>query len=229
MSAPPVEFERVSHWYEVGGSRRRVLREVSARIERGAVIVVSGPSGSGKTTLLTLIGGLRSTQEGSMRVLGTELRGASEELLRATRRSIGYIFQRHNLMEALTATQNVELALTLRDGTRREQRAIATEMLERLGLGEVLHQRPDHLSGGQRQRVAIGRALACEPSIILADEPTASLDSRSSLEVVQLLRDIAHKRGTAVLIVTHDAQLFGMADWMLRLHDGMASRHDPNA
>ena len=174
-----------------------------------------GPSGSGKSTLLTLIGALRSVESGSLTVLDRELFGASEADLMAVRRRIGFIFQSHNLVASLTVLQNVQLLLQLAEADER-----AKAMLDAVGLSERLHHFPDELSGGQRQRVAIARALAPEPDLVLADEPTASLDSKSGQDVVELLGDLCRRRGSAVLLVTHDLRLLKDADRIWGIEDG---------
>ena len=181
MTAPvPVEIRGLCHDVGRGEHRRRVLRDVHASVPAGEIVIVTGPSGSGKTTLLTLVGALRSAQEGSLRVLGEQLRGASTRALERVRSRIGFVFQSHNLVEALTALENVELGLRVQGRrSRRETRRLAIEMLEAVGLGAHLQQHPDELSGGQRQRVAVARALASQPALLLADEPTASLDRAS--------------------------------------------------
>jgi putative ABC transport system ATP-binding protein len=170
--------------------------------------------------MLTLIGALRSAQEGSVRVLGEELRGAGARTLEKVRRDIGYIFQAHNLLDALTATQNVMLSLLLDRVGKREARKRAEQWLDAVGLSERREHHPSQLSGGQRQRVAIARALAGAPRIVLADEPTASLDKQSGREVVDLMQDLARKQGVTVLLVTHDNRILDVADRIVHLEDG---------
>ncbi|WP_259720842.1 ATP-binding cassette domain-containing protein [Synechococcus sp. CS-1328] len=208
------------HSYGEGELRSQILHGLDFEVKAGEITLLVGPSGSGKSTLLTLVGALRSVQEGSLQVLGQELQGASEPALKAVRRRIGFIFQSHNLVASLTVLQNVQLVLQLseRNGRRREERAI--ELLEAVGLGHRLHHYPDELSGGQRQRVAIARALAPEPELILADEPTASLDSQSGRDVVELLGSLCRRRQSAVLLVTHDLRLLNDADRIWRIEDG---------
>jgi putative ABC transport system ATP-binding protein len=223
-AAAPIQLEQVNHYYGGGALRRQILHEVSVSIRGGEIVIVTGPSGSGKTTLLTLIGALRSAQEGSVRVLGSELRGASARDLEVVRRQIGYIFQAHNLLDALTASQNVQMALLLDAAiSRSEARRRANAMLDAVGIGERAEQFPSQLSGGQRQRVAIARALAGRPRLILADEPTASLDKQSGREVVDLMHDLAKKQGVTVLLVTHDNRILDIADRIVHLEDGRLS------
>jgi len=222
--AIPVEIRGLSHFVGKGEHRRQILRGVDASIPTGEIVIVTGPSGSGKTTLLTLVGALRAAQEGSVRVLGVELRGAPARTLERVRSRIGFVFQSHNLVEALTALENVELGLRVqRQRSRREIRRVATEMLDAVGLASHLHQRPESLSGGQRQRVAIARALASQPSLLLADEPTASLDRASGREVVDRMQALARERGATILLVTHDNRVLDVADRILHLEDGRLS------
>src|SRR5499433_1327576 len=186
MAEPLIRVRKVNYYYGTGALRKQILFDISVDIMPGEIVIVTGPSGSGKTTLLTLIGALRSVQEGSLRVLGEELLGSATSTLERVRRQIGFVFQSHNLMDALTALENVELGLRVQDRrTWRELRREAAEMLEAVGLGAHLYKRPDQLSGGQRQRVAIARALASQPRLVLADEPTASLDRESGREVIE--------------------------------------------
>jgi putative ABC transport system ATP-binding protein len=225
MSAPPpVVVESLDHHYGAGALRRQILYDVSATIPAGEIIIVTGPSGSGKTTLLTLVGALRAAQSGSVRVLGQELNGARDGTLEQVRRRIGFIFQQHNLLAALTATENVELGLRA-TGTfaRSELRRRARAMLEAVGLGAHADKRPHQLSGGQRQRVAIARALVGDPAIVLADEPTASLDKTSGREVVDRMQSLAREQGATILIVTHDNRILDVADRILHLEDGRIS------
>jgi putative ABC transport system ATP-binding protein len=169
---------------------------------------------------MTLIGGLRTLQEGSIEVLGQELRGLSQKRLTGVRRNIGFIFQQHNLLRALSALQNVTIALQLSNLASREIDARARDMLARLGLQDRLHYKPDAMSGGQRQRVAIARALVNEPRVVLADEPTAALDKDSGQSVIGLLREIAKQKGAAIIVVTHDKRVIDRADRIVNLVDG---------
>jgi len=225
MATPaPVVVEGLNHYFGRGALRRQVLFDVSTTIPAGEIIIVTGPSGSGKTTMLTLVGALRSAQEGSVRILGNELRGARPGALEQVRRRIGFIFQQHNLLGALTAVQNVELGLRVagRHG-RAELRRKSNEMLEAVGLAGHTHKRAEHLSGGQRQRVAIARALVGQPAMLLADEPTASLDRASGREVVERMQTLAREQGTTILLVTHDNRILDVADRILHLEDGRLS------
>jgi putative ABC transport system ATP-binding protein len=198
-----------------------VLRDVALQVGVGEVLLLTGPSGSGKTTLLTLIGALRAMQEGSCEVLGQELFGASERARVSLRQRIGFIFQNHNLLGALTARQNVAMALEVAPRLSETERlARAGEMLAAVGLAEHTDRLPGKLSGGQRQRVAIARALAGGPGLVLADEPTAALDKVSGAEVAHLLRDLAKSRGVPILMVTHDPRILDIADRVVAMEDG---------
>jgi len=221
---PPIAVDNLNHWFGTGPLRRQVLCDITTTIPRGEIVIVTGPSGSGKTTLLTIVGALRSAQEGSVRVLGQELRGAKSNVLEDVRKRIGFIFQQHNLLAALTATQNVELGLRVTGRfTPAELRKRASAMLEAVGLGAHADKKPDQMSGGQRQRVAIARALVGEPAMLLADEPTASLDRTSGREVVDRMQSLAKEHGTTILLVTHDNRILDVADRILHLEDGRLS------
>ncbi|MBE9011141.1 DevA family ABC transporter ATP-binding protein [Pseudanabaenaceae cyanobacterium LEGE 13415] len=216
-----IDIQNVNHYYGTGRLRKQILFEVTTAIEPGEVVIMTGPSGSGKTTLLTLIGALRSTQEGSMRVLGQELLNASESQLVELRRNIGYIFQAHNLLNSLTARQNVQMSIELHsDIPQARSREMAESMLAAVGLGEWVNQYPSELSGGQKQRVAIARALVCNPKIVLADEPTAALDKKSGRDVVEIMQNLAKKQGAAILLVTHDNRILDIADRLINMEDG---------
>lgn len=224
MNEAPIIVENVSHSFGRGALRRQVLFDVSTEVREGEIVLFTGPSGSGKTTLLTLVGALRSAQEGSLRVLGRELRGAGAGQLVGLRRKIGYIFQSHNLIDSLTARENVLMALALHPGTAAvDRRRLAAEALEAVGLGDHVDRLPGKLSGGQRQRVAIARALAARPRIVLADEPTASLDRESGREVIEIIRGLARRDGVTVVLVTHDDRILDVADRILHLEDGRLS------
>jgi putative ABC transport system ATP-binding protein len=210
----------LTHSYGEGELKNEILHQLDFRVLAKEVTLLVGPSGSGKSTLLTLIGALRSVEIGSLHVLGRQLLGASENDLMAIRRRIGFIFQSHNLVASLTVLQNVQLLLQLAEPDPKLRQERAKAMLDAVGLSERLHHFPDELSGGQRQRVAIARALAPEPDLVLADEPTASLDSKSGQDVVELLGDLCRRRSSAVLLVTHDLRLLKDADRIWGIEDG---------
>ena len=210
----------MSYSYGKGALEKQILFDIGTRIEAGQIVILTGPSGSGKTTLLTLIGALRSAQKGSVKVLGQELLNASENALIKARRQIGYIFQSHNLLDSLTIHQNVQMALQL-GGVKVAKRRIALPRCwSRVGLAEHEHKFPRELSGGQKQRAGIARALVNRPQIVLADEPTASLDKQSGRAVVELIQDLAREDGSAVILVTHDIRILDVADRILHLEDG---------
>jgi putative ABC transport system ATP-binding protein len=211
----------LNHWYGRGSTRRQVLQGVDLDLRPGEVVLLTGPSGCGKTTLLTLVGALRQVMDGSVQVLGQELAGSIRSERQQLRRSIGMIFQAHNLLRCLSAEQNVQMGADLLAGlSYRARRDRAREWLRAVGLGEQLHQLPHDLSGGQKQRVAIARALAAEPKLLLADEPTAALDSRTGREIVDLLQSLARGQGCGVLMVTHDPRILDIADRVVRMEDG---------
>ncbi len=225
MSSAPITVRGLNHAYGKGKLRKQILFEIDTEIPEGEIVIVTGPSGSGKTTLLTLVGALRAAQDGSVRVLGEELCGARPATLERVRRQIGFIFQQHNLLGALSAEQNVELGLRAsgRHGGEGARRKRAREMLAAVGLGDRLGHKPEALSGGQRQRVAIARALVGRPAMLLADEPTASLDRESGREVVERMKQLAQEEGTTILLVTHDNRILDIADRIVHLEDGRLS------
>jgi len=230
MPLPAIATSGLCHWYGKGQARRQVLSDVDLQINRGEVVLLTGPSGCGKTTLLTLVGALRQVQEGSEQLFGDELNGADRGRRQQLRRRIGMIFQGHNLLRCLTAEQNVQMgADLLPDLGYRARRDQSREWLRAVGLGDHLGKLPHDLSGGQKQRVAIARALAARPELLLADEPTAALDSRSGRDVVELLRKLAREQGCAVLMVTHDPRILDVADRLLRMEDGRLFLDPPAA
>jgi putative ABC transport system ATP-binding protein len=200
-----------------------VLSNIDLDVSGGEVVLITGPSGSGKTTLLTLIGALRRVQSGSLRVLGRELAGASPTQLVEVRRQIGYVFQSHNLLGFLTALQNVQMSAQICEVRPEIARQRSREMLTEVDLGEYSNAYPHDLSGGQRQRVAIARALVNRPRLVLADEPTASLDGKSGREIVDLMYKLALEQHCSVLIVTHDHRISNIANRVLHIEDGRLS------
>jgi putative ABC transport system ATP-binding protein len=217
-----VRVRGVSYTYESEGGPKRVLDNVDLTLKRGEFVVLTGHSGAGKTTLLTLIGAIRSLQDGAINVLGLELGGRDIAAQEEVRRKVGFIFQDHNLFAALTAFRTLWLATGLLETppTREEALAEAQWLLDALGIGQHLHSLPRQMSTGQKQRVAVARALINAPQLILGDEPTASLDQQSSQMVIGLIRRHLAATGASALIVTHDDRIFGMADRVLRLQDG---------
>ncbi len=220
-SNPVIEIKELNHYFGKGELRKQILFNINLTLKSGEVVILKGPSGSGKTTLLTLMGGLRSPQTGSLKVLGQELVGAKKHQLVKIRRNIGYIFQSHNLLECLTARQNVSMSLELHSQySRGEIKQKTQEILEAVGLGDRINYYPHNLSGGQKQRVAIARALVSHPKMVLADEPTASLDSKSGHDVVNIMQKLAKEQGCTILIVTHDNRILDVADRIVELEDG---------
>lgn len=219
--SPAISVRDLQYAYGKGALRKSVLADINLDIHTGEIVILTGPSGSGKTTLLSLMGGLRSVQSGSLQVLGEELCGASKRQLVQIRSRIGYIFQAHNLLDCLTAQQNVRMSLRLHpqiSPAERTRRSVA--MLEAVGLGSRIDYYPDSLSGGQKQRVAIARALVSQPKLVLADEPTAALDSKSGRDIVEILQRLAKEQGSTILLVTHDNRILDIADRIIHMEDG---------
>lgn len=230
---PILTLRDVRHTFGSGALAKQVLHGVSTELFPGEIVILTGPSGSGKTTILTLAGALRRVQAGSVCTFGQELNGADASSQLAVRRQIGFIFQQPNLLEALTAAENVQLALAWNGPVpAKEARARALAELASVGLEDHADKHPSQMSGGQRQRVAIARALVVKPRLILADEPTSALDRTTGREVVELLDRLARKQRCAILLVTHDHRILDLADRHLALEDGRlvslareASRH----
>ena len=227
---PVIAIKNLNHYYGKGALKKQILFDINLEIYSGEIVIMTGPSGSGKTTLLSLIGGLRSVQEGSLKFLGEELVGVSQNKLVQMRRSIGYIFQAHNLLGFLTAKQNVQMAVELNNNiSKTEAVAKSTAMLGSVGLEERVDYYPDNLSGGQKQRIAIARALVNRPPLVLADEPTAALDKQSGRDVVEIMQSLAKNQGTTILLVTHDNRILDIADRIVEMEDGLLTRNSPNA
>lgn len=221
---PVISIRNLNHYFGEGALRKQALFDINLEIDPGEIVIMTGPSGSGKTTLLTLMGGLRSASEGSLKILGQEMCGATKQQLTQIRRQIGYIFQAHNLMKFLTARENVRMSLELHDEMlNQDMDAKAIAMLETVGLGDRATYYPENLSGGQKQRVAIARALIAEPKIVLADEPTAALDKKSGRDVVELMQKLALEQGCTILLVTHDNRILDIAHRIIYMEDGRLS------
>jgi putative ABC transport system ATP-binding protein len=222
---PVIAIKNLNHYYGRGALKRQILFDINLEIFPGEIVIMTGPSGSGKTTLLSLIGGLRSVQEGSLKFLGSELLGASQNQLVQVRRKIGYIFQAHNLLGFLTARQNVQMAVELNDEIAQSEAIAKSEaMLGAVGLEQRINYYPDNLSGGQKQRIAIARALVNHPPLVLADEPTAALDKQSGRDVVEIMQRLAKDQGTSILLVTHDNRILDIADRIVEMEDGLLTR-----
>ncbi|HEY9621099.1 MAG TPA: ABC transporter ATP-binding protein [Crinalium sp.] len=208
--------------FQSGSQRFQALKDINLDVNSGDVQLLMGPSGSGKTTLLSILGGILTPTSGSVRLLGNEItRMSRSQLAKFRLKNIGFIFQGFNLFPALTAIENVEVALKMKGMQNRAARLEAAILLEQVGLADKAKNLPEELSGGQKQRVAIARALAGNPPLIMADEPTAALDSHSGHAVIELLRRLAKEGGHTVLMVTHDPRIVDVADRVTHLEDGI--------
>lgn len=218
---PVISASNLNHYFGERELRKQTLFDVNLNIHAGEIVLMTGPSGSGKTTLLTLMGGLRSAREGSLKILGQEMRGASSQQMMQVRRHIGYIFQAHNLLTSLTAKQNVRMSLELHDKyLEQDIDKMSVDILKTVGLGDRVEYYAENLSGGQKQRVAIARALVSHPKIVLADEPTAALDKKSGRDVVEMMQQLAKQQGCTILLVTHDNRILDIADRIVYMEDG---------
>ena len=220
MRVPAISITHLNHYYGQGSLRKQILFDINLQIDRGEILIMTGPSGSGKTTLLTLMGSLRSIQDGSLSLLGQDLLNVSKEQMTLARRDIGYIFQAHNLLNFLTVYQNVEMALEIHAVTALEADTRIRNVLRAVGLEHRIDYYPRDLSGGQKQRCAIARALVSQPKIILADEPTAALDKQSGRDVVEIMQRLAKEQGSTILLVTHDNRILDIADQIISMEDG---------
>jgi putative ABC transport system ATP-binding protein len=212
----------VGKTYGTGEHAVNALSDATLDIEPGEVTLIEGPSGSGKTTLISILGLLLKPTAGEVWIEGRNVAGLGERELPGLRaRNFGFVFQGFNLFPALTALENVSMAIQMKDSRAKNAKAEAKRLLEVVGLGPRMHHLPADLSGGQKQRVAIARALGGNPPIIVGDEPTAALDTKTALSVMELLRDLATSQGRAVVVVTHDPRLERFADRVVRVEDGL--------
>ncbi|MBZ5542981.1 MAG: ABC transporter ATP-binding protein [Acidobacteriia bacterium] len=216
-----VRLDRVGKTYGSGESAVHAVEDVSLELEPGKFFILMGPSGSGKTTLLMLMGCLLRPTSGVVYLFDRKVSGLGEaELPRVRRDNVGFIFQGFNLFPALTALENVEATLNLKGLRGEAARAKARDLLGHIGLAKRLHHLPEDLSGGEKQRVAVARALAGNPPIILADEPTGQLDSKTGRLIVEVLKDLAHNEGRLIFMVSHDTRILGLADRIFTIDDG---------
>jgi putative ABC transport system ATP-binding protein len=221
MSRKVLAVEGVTKVFEEGRQRVEVLRGITMDVAAGEVVALEGPSGSGKTTLLSIVGCILTPTAGEVEIAGARVRRRDDAALREVRRlSIGFVFQQYNLFPALSALENVEYSLNVRGQRGGEAREEATRVLERVGLGDRLHFLPRDLSGGQKQRVAIARALAGRPPVVLADEPTANLDTAVGAQILDLFQELAKAEGRGLLVVTHDPKVRRIADRVVGIADG---------
>jgi putative ABC transport system ATP-binding protein len=216
-----LQISHVTKRYGSGSTEVTAVRDVSLMVRPGEIVLIMGPSGSGKTTLLSMLGALLKPTEGTIQLNGTAIHALAENKLPDIRlKQFGFVFQDFNLLSALTAVENVAIVAELAGKKSRQARKMATALLTELGLGERLNFLPEKLSGGEKQRVAIARALVNDPRLILADEPTANLDSKIGHDIMRLLRQIAKEQGRSVVIVSHDQRIKDIADRILWLEDG---------
>ncbi len=222
MSDVVVTVERVTKEYALGRTIVKALRGISLEIQRGEFLCIAGPSGSGKTTLLNLIGCLDKPTSGRIVIEGQDVSKLSpKELAWVRRRRLGFVFQTFNLVPVLTAYENVELPLLLLGVEAAERRRRVYELLEALGIGDLAHHRPDEMSGGQQQRVSIARALVTKPALVLADEPTANLDSETGKAIIELMHTLNTERGTTFVFSTHDPKVMERASRVVQIRDGL--------
>ena len=225
MNSVALRAEQVTKIYGEGTTAVRAVDNVSFDVNEGEFVALVGPSGSGKTTMLAILAGLLSPSEGKVEIAGQPLDAMSDaKLTRFRGRAIGFAFQSNNLVPYLNARENVELMLRLNGRNTRAERRRASELLDRLGLGERLNNYPEQLSGGQQQRVAIARALIHEPSVVLADEPTASLDTERAYQVVETFATLIHEQNRAGIMVTHDLRMCKYVDRVIQMVDGNISQ-----
>jgi putative ABC transport system ATP-binding protein len=221
-----IEVKELTKTYEVGEVKVEALRGLDTIIESNEYIAIMGPSGSGKSTLMNILGCLDTPTSGSYKLHGINVEEMNDNQLAETRnREIGFVFQTFNLLPRANAFHNVELPLIYNGTPARERRRRAEEALYKVGLGDRMHHRPNELSGGQRQRVAIARALVNNPAIILADEPTGNLDSKTGEEIMEIFRQI-HDQGNTIILVTHEEYIADQAKRIIRLLDGKIAREE---
>ncbi len=218
---PVLRLKNIRKHYDMGESKVTALKQVNLRLDAGDFAALKGPSGSGKSTLLNICGLLDQANGGELAFLGQDV-GAMNgtQLTRLRREHMGFVFQNYHLLPVLSARENVEYPLLLRGMDKKQRKARVAQMIEQVGLGEFAHHRPDHLSGGQRQRVAIARALVNRPRLVIADEPTANLDTRTATQMIELMHQLGKAQGTTFLIATHDERMAARCDRVFTIRDG---------
>ncbi|HGG59487.1 MAG TPA: ABC transporter ATP-binding protein [Gammaproteobacteria bacterium] len=227
--SPILRLRGIHKTYVVGESRVHALRGIDLDIEAGEFTALEGPSGCGKSTLLNICGLLDRADQGELHLLGEKLNGAGERrFTRLRREHIGFVFQNYNLLPVLSAAENIEYPLLLSRTPRQARRRQVDAIIEQVGLEAFAGHRPDHLSGGQRQRVAIARALINRPRLVIADEPTANLDTETASQMIELMRGLGRSRGTTFLIATHDDRMARRCDRIITLLDGVAGEKREN-
>lgn len=219
-----ISFSGISKTYQLGSQQVQALKGVDGQMNKGNMVALCGPSGSGKSTLLNILGLLDMNYQGQINLDGQVYPTNSLQAAKLRRHHFGFIFQRFNLVPVMTAIENVTYPLQLLGFSRAEQQKRAKQILEKVGLGDFLHHRPDNLSGGQQQRVAIARALVHQPSLVIADEPTASLDSKTASIVIDLMKDLGKEIGTTFIVATHDPRLALHCERSINLLDGRVSK-----
>ncbi|MFA0084821.1 ABC transporter ATP-binding protein [Vibrio sp. 10N.261.51.F12] len=222
-----MKFDGISKHYSLGQNQVQALGGVSGHIAQGELVALCGPSGSGKSTLLNILGMLDTQYDGDITFGDGILSKTPQELTQYRRENLGFIFQRFNLVPVMSALENVSYPLALNGYSQKNQKRLSLEMLEKVGLGDWVHHRPEQLSGGQQQRVAIARALVHKPCLVIADEPTASLDSASASQVIELMKTLGHEQATTFIVATHDGRMATRCDRMIDLVDGEIS-HQPH-
>lgn len=216
-----IDFKLVSKSYFLGQQQVQALNQVSGNIAQGEMVALVGPSGSGKSTLLNILGLLDMTYQGEVKLNGREYPKDAKQAALLRRTQLGFVFQRFNLIPVMSAWENVAYPLMLNGLSLQDQKARSLAILDKVGLGDFADHRPDNLSGGQQQRVAIARALVHKPQLVIADEPTASLDSSTSSIVIDLMKQLGHEMGTTFVVATHDARMSVQCDRSIELVDGV--------